>query len=224
METIWETLQADTATGSPQEALARLLLCLCLVTVVAFLYHSNYRGYGRAAQQIVVLILTSLTTCGIIMAIGTNLALSLGMVGALSIVRFRTAVKDTRDLAYIFLALALGLICGSGATWLALVLLGVVGVVSVVVERIARRGLTSRGYVILLARTQGTTPADALRKSLQTAEFKSSVFQRDTSTEESTYRAIFPDAASVERFRQAAQADEGITSYQLLGPEDAIAG
>ena len=119
-----QDLLTKLSAGSPltgMEIVSRLLLALILTTPIAAIYSKNYRGYGRPAQMTLVLILVSLTTTGIIMAIGNNLALSLGMVGALSIVRFRAAVKDNRDLAYLFWSLAIGLVCGAGVFMLAMI-------------------------------------------------------------------------------------------------------
>ena len=63
-----------------------------------------------------------LITCGIILTIQSSIVVSLGMVGALSIVRFRTAVKDPMDLMFLFWAIAVGIICGVGLAEIALIL------------------------------------------------------------------------------------------------------
>ena len=64
----------------------------------------------------------SLITCGIILTIQSSLVVSFGMVGALSIVRFRTAVKDPMDLMFLFWAIAVGIICGAGLAEIAIIL------------------------------------------------------------------------------------------------------
>ena len=63
----------------------------------------------------------SLITSAIILAMQSNLVISLGMVGALSIVRFRTAIKDPMDLAFLFWSISIGIICGAGLYEIALV-------------------------------------------------------------------------------------------------------
>ena len=63
----------------------------------------------------------SLITAAIILAMQSNLVISLGMVGALSIVRFRTAIKDPMDLAFLFWSISIGIICGAGLYEIALV-------------------------------------------------------------------------------------------------------
>ena len=64
----------------------------------------------------------SLITCGIILTIQSSIVVSLGMVGALSIVRFRTAIKDPMDLMFLFWAIAVGIICGVGMAEIGLLL------------------------------------------------------------------------------------------------------
>ena len=73
------------------------------------------------------LVTLAMITAVVIMAIGNNLARAFGLVGAMSIIRFRTAVKDTQDLVFIFLALAMGSAAGVGFHRLAVVATLVVG-------------------------------------------------------------------------------------------------
>ena len=75
-------------------------------------YRFSHSGAVYSARFNVSLLMMTLITTMIMNVIGNNISLSLGMVGALSIVRFRTAIKDTRDTAYIFWCIAVGICCG----------------------------------------------------------------------------------------------------------------
>lgn len=75
-------------------------------------YRISHSGAVYSRKFNVSLIMLTLITTLVMNVIGNNIALSLGMVGALSIVRFRTAIKDSRDTAYIFWAIAVGICCG----------------------------------------------------------------------------------------------------------------
>ncbi|MFD1334162.1 DUF4956 domain-containing protein [Oceanobacillus iheyensis] len=81
---------------------------------IYFLYKRVFSGVLYSKNFNISLIALSMITSLIIMAIGSNLILSLGMVGALSIVRFRTPIKDPSDLIFLFWALAVGIITGAG--------------------------------------------------------------------------------------------------------------
>ncbi len=91
-----------------------LIVSVILAFFIYFVYKKTYTGVMYSKNFNVTLLLITIITTMVMMIIGSNLALSLGMVGALSIIRFRTAVKDTKDSAYIFWAIAVGIACGSG--------------------------------------------------------------------------------------------------------------
>ena len=97
-----------------QDIVANILMAALLGFVIFISYFISHRGtiYSKKFNASLV-VLTALT--GTVMTvIGNNIALSLGMVGALSIVRFRTAIKDSRDTVYIFWTIIVGICCGVG--------------------------------------------------------------------------------------------------------------
>jgi hypothetical protein len=91
-----------------------LLTALLCGTMIYFVYRLFYKGAVYSESFNLLNVVTCLTTAFIIMTISQNLILSLGMVGALSIVRFRAAVKDPLDIGFLFLAIAAGLTSGAG--------------------------------------------------------------------------------------------------------------
>jgi hypothetical protein len=99
---------------------ACLLTALACGAVIYTVYRLFYRGAVYSENFNVLNVITCLVSALIFMTISTNLILSLGMVGALSIVRFRTAVKDPLDIGFLFLAVAAGLSSGAGLYPLAL--------------------------------------------------------------------------------------------------------
>lgn len=98
----WETILINLAMAA----------VMGLVIFLSYLYTHAGTVYSRKFN--VSLVMLTVLTATVMTVIGNNLALSLGMVGALSIVRFRTAIKDSRDTAYIFWAIIVGICCGAG--------------------------------------------------------------------------------------------------------------
>ena len=90
-----------------------LLAGLAVGLFISLVYKKTYRGVLYSPNFALTLIMLTLVTAPVVMAIGSNVALSMGMVGALSIVRFRTAVKDPMDTAYMFWALTMGILLGA---------------------------------------------------------------------------------------------------------------
>ncbi|WP_291571699.1 DUF4956 domain-containing protein [Clostridium sp. UBA4548] len=82
--------------------------------IVYFVYRKFFKGVIYNNNFNILLVLTSMVTCFIVIVISSNVVLSLGMVGALSIVRYRTAVKDPLDVGFLFWTVAVGVTCGAG--------------------------------------------------------------------------------------------------------------
>ena len=97
----------------PKMALA-LLVALIVGIVIYCVYRRFYTGVVYSRSFAVTLVGMCVLTCMVTLAISTNIVISLGMVGALSIVRFRTAIKDSRDTVYIFWTIIVGICCGVG--------------------------------------------------------------------------------------------------------------
>jgi uncharacterized membrane protein YhiD involved in acid resistance len=111
-ELLSEYLNAQTGVFSVRDILLRFAVALVLGVVIYISYRFSFSGAVYSARFNVSLIMLTLVSTLVMSVIGNNVALSLGMVGALSIVRFRTAVKDARDTAYIFWCIAVGICCG----------------------------------------------------------------------------------------------------------------
>ena len=111
---------------TPLNVVIALIVAFAAGLVIAAVYKKTFRGVLYSPSFSLTLILLCLVTTPVVMAIGSNVALSMGMVGALSIVRFRTAVKDPLDTAYMFWAITMGILVGSNAYVIAVVaLLGI---------------------------------------------------------------------------------------------------
>lgn len=105
---------AQFSSFTPATVLLTLAFALITGVLISLVYKITYRGVLYSPQFSMVLIMLTLVTAPVVMAIGSNVALSMGMVGALSIVRFRTAIKDSRDTVYIFWSIIVGICCGVG--------------------------------------------------------------------------------------------------------------
>jgi hypothetical protein len=94
--------------------LLRLLAALVLSQVVAWIYISTHRGISYTASVAQALVVMALIVTLVMAVIGNNIAQAFGLFGALALIRFRTPVKDARDTVFLFLAVALGIACGTG--------------------------------------------------------------------------------------------------------------
>ena len=94
------------------DALTALLLSFFLALSFVWVYKQTHRGLSYSVSFVHTIVIMSVTVSVIMLIIGSNLARAFALVGALSIIRFRTAIKDPRDVAFIFVAMATGMACG----------------------------------------------------------------------------------------------------------------
>lgn len=113
-------LENVTAVSLPDMALA-LALSFCLGLFIYFVYKKTYSGVMFSRTFGGSLVAMTMITTMVILAVTSNVVLSLGMVGALSIVRFRTAIKEPMDIAFLFWAIAGGIVLAAGMIPLAIV-------------------------------------------------------------------------------------------------------
>ena len=109
------------------------IITLLLALILAFIYTRYGKSLSNRKEFSSNFVLLSMTTMLIITIVKSSLALSLGLVGALSIVRFRTAIKEPEELGYLFLSIALGL--GLGANQILITLIGFVILLAFIVLR-----------------------------------------------------------------------------------------
>jgi uncharacterized membrane protein YhiD involved in acid resistance len=109
-----------TSSISLVDALIGMLVALALGMFIYMIYKKTFTGVIYSHTFNISLIIMALATALIIIGISSNVLLSLGMVGALSIVRFRTPIKDPMDIVYIFWAIVVGILCGAGFIALAI--------------------------------------------------------------------------------------------------------
>ena len=123
-----------------------ILFSLAMSCVLGFFVFLVYRAVTRktfySLNFNISLIAMCMITCGIMLAIQSNIVLSLGMVGALSIIRFRTAIKDPMDLVFLYWAISMGIICGTGLGLIGIVLSALIAVVIVVLQKYPRQKLS----------------------------------------------------------------------------------
>lgn len=99
---------------SPLQILLSLTITFVMAMFIYWIYKKTYNGVLYSKNFNITLVITTLAINAIIIGISGNIVLSLGLVGALSIIRFRTAIKDPRDTAFIFWSMTVGLVNGVG--------------------------------------------------------------------------------------------------------------
>ena len=152
--------------------LLSLVLALAAGLFIAWIYRRNYRGVMYSNNFTLTLVMMTLITCPVVMCIRESIQLSMGMVGALSIVRFRTAVKDPLDTAYMFWALTMGILLGAGQFFLTACAVVGIGLLLTVIVHIQSRGLNSYLLVVRMSE-ESERQANQLVNNLKVQQLKS---------------------------------------------------
>ena len=114
--------------------LLSMVLALLAGIFIARIYRRNYRGVMYSNNFALTLIMMTLITCPVVMCIRESIQLSMGMVGALSIVRFRTAIKEPLDTCYMFWAITMGILLGAQQYAIALVVVVGIGAILILLS------------------------------------------------------------------------------------------
>ncbi len=104
-----------------EQIVCSLLMSFVLCSVYAFIYRITFQGLSYSRAFIHAMILGGMIVAMMIMAIGNNLARGLGILGTLAIVRFRTPIRDSRDMIFLFVCLGTGIACGAGTYGVAVI-------------------------------------------------------------------------------------------------------
>ena len=131
------------------DALVAIALAFALSVFIVYVFRMTYGGVSYSKSVAKCLIMLSMVTAVVILVISSNVVLSLGMVGALSIVRFRTAIKEPADTAFMFWAIATGIICGAGYVALAVLMTLLVGLLFVAVHVLGKNHKRDSYMVVL---------------------------------------------------------------------------
>ncbi len=133
---------------STLDVLLALGLAFVIGLFIFLIYKKTYQGVMYSDSFGVSLIAMSMITSLVIIAVTSNVVLSLGMVGALSIVRFRTAIKEPMDIAFLFWAIAVGIVLGAGLLPLAIIGSVIIGIIIVV---FSTRKIGDTPYILVVS-------------------------------------------------------------------------
>ncbi|MBR0378288.1 MAG: DUF4956 domain-containing protein [Lachnospiraceae bacterium] len=170
-------LENVTAINIPDMIIA-LVLAFLVGLFIYFIYQKTYRGVMYSASFGVTLVALTMITTLVILAVTSNAVLSLGMVGALSIVRFRTAIKEPLDIAFLFWSIAAGIVLAAGMIPLAVIGSAVIGGVLIL---FVNRKTYTRPYIVVLRcenEVAETAVTDYLKDNVEKYSVKSKTVQK----------------------------------------------
>ena len=207
---------------SSADVLVNLLVALVCGLVLSVVYRLTYRGPSYSVTFVNSLVLLSIIASIVIMVIGNNIARASGLVGAMSIIRFRTAIRDTMDLVFIFLALALGMACGVGLNIVAITGTLIAGLV-VIILTFTHFGAPRRRHFLLqiiyhaAEQRDMTQPIMRFCRSLKLVSMKNVGLDDLT---EGNYHITLRDARKTEEMVRELRRTPGVQQVNVFFDED----
>lgn len=200
------------ATFSIPDIIVALLVSFAIGLFIFFVYTKTFKGVMTSSSFGISLITMNLITTLIILAVSSNLIASLGMVGALSIVRFRTVVKEPLDLVYLFWSITIGIVVGVGLIPLAIIGSVVIGIILFV---FVNRKTNETPYVVVISCTGDQAETQAI--NLLSAHTKKNVVKAKSVSREGvelTVEVRLKETSS--QFVNALLAIEGVHNATLV--------
>lgn len=210
-------------TGS--EIVTNILVALFCGLFIAWLYRHTYKGPGYSITFVNSMVVLTMITAVVILIIGNNLARAFGLVGAMSIIRFRTAVKETQDIVYIFFSLTAGMAAGVGYHKIALIGTFFIGLLIYVFSKSHMASPRKEEYLLQFAyRSTGEeVPAylNVLRRYCQDYKvINTRSLGSDRNMLELSYYVKFLDKERNRDFMQELQKTEGVNQINLYFDEE----
>jgi len=198
----------------------RLLLASVLGGVVAWIYRHTRKGTEISASFPVTLVLLAILIAMVTQVIGDNVARAFSLVGALSIVRFRTVVRDTQDTAYVIFAVVVGMAVGASDLWVALIGIGVVGFAAYLMMARAKAFGTAQPAFLLSVRVGLGHDLDkllggTLDQHLEERELMSVSTARQGVSLDVTYETRLSATGSADELVKSLNRLEGVQSVQF---------
>ena len=217
-----ETFEEFLTGNSVEIPIFEVLLNLGLAIAMAFLLAKLYVKYGRSLSNRRSLannfVIITATTMFVIVVVKSSLALSLGLVGALSIVRFRTALKEPEELGYMFFCIAIGLGLGAGQRFVTLAIYTVVAAIIILMGLFSRKSLNQNLHLTV----QSSSPdkidlkqiTEILQRHCRSIDLKR--FDANSDIVEASYLVEFDDYESLSAIKSSLQKLDGASKITFL--------
>ena len=208
----------------PSELLWRISIAFALGCVVALIYRGTHRAQPIAPTFPRTLVLLSILIAMVTSVIGDNVARAFSLVGALSIVRFRTVVRDTQDTAFVIFAVIVGMASGANHLWVAFIGIGIIALAIFILRPRGQAAMWTEAECDLSVRLNAGLRPDqmiepAMRKHLQQFEVLSVGTAKQGTALEITYRIRFRTTSAPLDLVSELSKTEGVQNVEVQREE-----
>jgi len=221
---IFDNISMDLQLTSLSDVVIGILIAFALGLIISWVYRRTHRGFSFAVSFVHTLMLLGMITALVMMVIGNSIARAFSLVGALSIIRFRTPVKDTRDTAFVFFSLAIGMAAGTGAYVIAVLGTFLIGILILIVHRF-RLGEPRMSDFMLRFRVKITPDSGNVYQDIFNRYLKESTLVNMTTVQQGdgmdfAFSIIFKDAHKQQQFLHELNAVPEIEQVMLMAVDE----
>lgn len=207
------------------QVLLLLTLAFALGLVLANVYRTTHKGLSYSQGFTLTIVFVCVIVAAVMMIIGNNIARAFALVGALSIIRFRTVVKDTKDTAFIFASLAVGMAAGTALYFIAVATAAFFSVIAIVLNRLNFGALYKSEFILRFVFDQAHTSAAYLEKIQECAK-RSNLLHIEPSGDGKylslTYDINLRDGMKPDQFAQQMGTVEGASQVTLIASKNDV--
>ena len=221
-----DQLQEFQAVYFPNEIIFNLILSFFLGLLISYVYKKTHKGMSYSQSFMITNIFLSLIVCMVIMTIGNSISRAFALVGALSIIRFRTVIKDPKDIVYIFWSLASGMVCGTGQYFLAFASSLVITIVAYILHK-TNYGSIYKSEFILQFRFNKTTKQEAsymkkLNNFCSVSTLLNSEPASDNKSLKLTFDIVLKEEEDVNKFILDISSCEGVSEASIVAAQNDV--
>jgi uncharacterized membrane protein YhiD involved in acid resistance len=221
-----EVFSGEAVAYSASQVVLNIVLTFVLAFVIAYVYKKTHKGLSYSQSFVFTLVIMSVLVSIVMMVIGNSVARAFGLLGAFSIIRFRTAVKDTKDTGYIFFALAIGMAVGTGSYTIAMVGTVLVLLMILLLDKINFGSIRKHEYLLSFVVNHeeggGASFESVFKKHLKNSMLLNINSKRDGKASEMTYHASFVDEGNKEDFVRELSGMPGVEKVHLITSKDDV--
>tara|TARA_Y100000768_G_C23988195_1_gene690330 strand:+ start:5111 stop:5785 length:675 start_codon:yes stop_codon:yes gene_type:complete len=197
-----------------------LLLSCILGIIISTIYKITHKGLSYSQSFMLTIVFVTVVVCMVMMVIGNNLARAFALVGALSIIRFRTVIKDTKDTSYVFFGLAAGMAAGTSSYFLAVIGVIIISLLSIFLYK-TNYGSIYKSEIILRFRADTNIKASTYNKILNKYAISSNILHIEPSSEKKssniiTFDLVLKKNINLENLSSDLQKVKGLSEIKLI--------
>jgi len=166
-----------------------LLLSCILGIAISTIYKITHKGLSYSQSFMLTIVFVTVVVCMVMMVIGNNLARAFALVGALSIIRFRTVIKDTKDTSYVFFGLAAGMAAGTSSYFLAIIGVVIISILAMVLYK-TNYGSIYKSEIIVRFRAIAGLNSQNYNKIINKYSITSNILHIEPSSDKKTSNVI----------------------------------